>query len=396
MSGERELWLWLAASGITPLQFASLMNEYGSVEGIGRAFHGYSVRQDASPISLAAMRRLREAAAPSAMNELESAMKRNEMQLVTREDEGFPPLLRYLDEHAPIALFVRGQTDLRCPRTFAIVGTRTCTRYGEQATAHIAAQLAAEGVTVVSGMARGIDTAAHMGCLSAHGRTIAVLGCGADIAYPAENRQLIQRVLDSGGSIVSEYAPGVPPISRNFPVRNRIVSGMCSGVLLIEASARSGAMITVRLALEQGREVYALPGPVTSPTSEMPLALVREGCQIAANATDILRTIRWLGESEELAPSPPVRTAPKPDAPSAKRPVRQPESAAALGAGPDWSALSAPQRKVAEALSTGGLAFSEILVRTGLPAAELNSHLTMLELQGIIVQFPGRIYALDK
>jgi len=222
-----------------------------------------------------------------------------------------------------------------------------------------------------------------------------VLGCGADVAYPSENADLVRRILDEGGAVVSEYAPGTPPLAGHFPVRNRIVSGMCSGMLIIEASARSGAMITVRHALAQGREVYALPGPVDSPASEMPLILLREGGQMATNAEDILQTIRWIHDD----PSPALEARAINDRPYNRgetlvgaRIARPPE----LVQKQTLDGLEPGQRRVAEALREGELVFSEIVARTGFSAPELNSHLTMLELQGIIVQLPGRIFMLAR
>ena len=394
---QRALWLWLAASGITPKQFARLVEVCGDVEGIGKAFAGVSVREGVFPpaVSAAAVRKLREARRPAAMSALENAMERAGIRLVTREDGGYPPLLRHLDDDAPIALFVRGRAELQLPRAFAIVGTRRCTRYGMQSAQRIAAGLAAAGVAVVSGMARGVDTAAHLGCLSAGGCTVAVLGCGADVPYPSENAALLLRVLDEGGAILSEYPPGVPPLAGHFPVRNRIVSGMCSGMLIVEASPRSGAMITVRHALAQGREVYALPGPVDSPASEMPLTLLREGGQMATSAEDILQTIRWIYGD----PSPALEARAIDDRPYDRggtlvgaRNARPP----GLVQKQTLDGLEPAQRRVAEALLEGELVFSEIVARTGFCAPDLNSHLTMLELQGIIVQLPGRMFVLAR
>ncbi|MCL2810928.1 MAG: DNA-processing protein DprA [Clostridia bacterium] len=383
---QHDLWLWLAASGITPRQFARLMEVYGSVEGIDKALGGFSVREGALPVSATALRKLREARRPAAMNDVERAMKRADIRLVARDDAEYPPLLRHLDEDAPIALFVRGQAELRFPRAFAIVGTRRCTRYGALAAERIAAGLGAAGVAVVSGLARGVDTAAHLGCLSVGGSTVAVLGCGADIVYPRENEELLRRILDEGGAVVSEYAPGVQPLGRHFPVRNRIISGMCSGVLIVEASVRSGAKHTVDHAQAQGREVYALPGPVDTPTSEMPLILLRDGSQMATSAGDILESIRWLGDDGETCRGDYQSPAPLGRAID-NRPYDHDKTLAGL---------DPAQRQVAQALKESELTFSEIVACTGFSAPELNSYLTLLELHGIIIQLPGRIFALAR
>jgi DNA processing protein len=342
--------------------------------------------------------RLREAKRPAAMDALLRAMDRYGIRLVTRESPDYPPLLRFLED-APFALFVRGEGDLTSPRTFAMVGSRRCTRYGEQAAKRIAAGLAEAGVTVVSGMARGIDTASHEGCLAVGGRTWAVLGCGADIAYPPENEGLIARVIETGGAVITEYPPGMPPLAAHFPVRNRILSGLCSGMLIVEAGVRSGAMITVRCALAQGREVYALPGPVDSPVSEMPLTLLREGGQMATCAEDILGSLRWLGDGEgassemDAAPPPPSFANNRASGSMTSAAKANKASSEMDAAPPPPPPLPPGLLRVVEALRGEETGFSEIVARTGFSVPDVNSYLTMLELQGIIVQLPGRIYA---
>jgi DNA processing protein len=381
--GDGELWLWAAASGITPPQFGRLTEAYGDLPGIARAVGG---GERADPRLSAPFKRLRDAMRPAEMDALRAAMERYAVRLITREDAAYPPLLRVLEHDAPIALFVRGEADLARPRQFAIVGSRACSRYGAQITQRIAAGLASDGITVVSGMARGIDTSAHLGALSAGGCTVAVMGCGVDVAYPPENEQLIDRVIAEGGAAISEYAPGMPPQPWNFPVRNRILSGMCSGLLVAEATERSGAMITVRHALAQGREVYALPGPVDSPTSMMPLTLLREGGAMATSAEDIMQSMRWLEAACDLPMGKP------PGVPPRRGPAPRQVSMLA----PDLSVLAEEERRVVEAMRGEETVFAELVERTGLPVSELNSHLTMLELQGIIVQFPGRIFKLAR
>lgn len=363
----RTVWLYIAASGLTPRRFQKLLDDYGDVQGIAQAL------EDGSNMHPAARRMLLSARSPAAMEALQEAMRRHHIALVTRDDPGYPPLLRFLDD-APAALFVRGEADLSDARNFAIVGSRRCSRYGMEQAQRIAAGLAASGVTVVSGMARGIDTAAHSGCLSVKGRTVAVLGCGVDIAYPPENRALIDQVLAQGGSVVSEYPPGAKPLPGHFPVRNRLLSGMSSGVLVVEATPTSGAMITVRHALAQGRDVYALPGPVDSPGSEMPLELLREGGLMATRAEDILESLRWLTGA-----------------------VRASSAAGSdLQVSPVLSTLSVDEQRVTDCLRAGEQPFAELLARTGFSVPDLNSHLTMLELQEIIVQLPGRIYTMAR
>ena len=170
----------------------------------------------------------------------------------------------------------------------AIVGTRGASYYGLKAGRRLAGALAARGVTVVSGLARGIDTAAHQGALEMSGRTLAVLGCGLDVVYPPENRQLYQEI-PARGALVSEFPLGTPPDAKNFPIRNRIISGLALGVVVIEAGSNSGTGITVRYALDQGREVFAVPGPIDSPTSVGPHRLIQQGAKLVQDVEDIFQ-----------------------------------------------------------------------------------------------------------
>ena len=410
---ERRLWLALAAAGIAPAHFDRMLADFGSVPALVEA-----ARADAADMPPRLARAVLEAVRPAVLEPLEDAMRRRAIQLVTREDAQYPPLLRLIED-APLALFVRGIADMRHPRQFAIVGSRACTRYGAHMAQQIAGELATAGVVVVSGMARGVDTAANMGCVTQGKRSVAVLGCGVDVVYPPENRDQFALLLENGGALVSEYPPGAPPARYHFPRRNRIISGICSGMLLVEGSQRSGAMITVRCALEQGREVYALPGPADSPNSFMPLELLREGGQMAADAQDILRSIRWLKPPKQVATpdaqvgvSAETSTAPA-DAPSAAPRVRRltaeglptpprkprkraPKTAPAVpaveAAATPLPPLAPDEQHILDCLAQGEQPFSALQALTGLSVSQLNSHLTMLEIQEIIEQFPGRVY----
>jgi len=199
-------------------------------------------------------------------------------------DDEYPAQLREVPE-APECLYVRGALAREDALAVAVVGSRLATEYGVGVAEGLGAALAARGITVVSGLARGIDSAAHRGALRVGGRTIAVLGSGADVIYPPENRRLAARI-EGSGAVVSQFAPGTPPLAHHFPLRNRVIAGLSLGVVVVEAAERSGALITARLAAEFGREVMAVPGPVTSPAggtrggrhrgAPRPLARVRE------------------------------------------------------------------------------------------------------------------------
>jgi DNA processing protein len=205
---------------------------------------------------------------------------------------GHPSYPRLLAEISgrPSLLYVRGELAAADDTSVAIVGTRRATPYGRQAAERTAAELAQAGITVVSGLARGVDAAAHRAALEAGGRTIAVLGSGPDVIYPAEHRRLAEQILESG-AILSEFPPGAKPDAQNFPARNRIVSGMTLGTLIVEAPARSGALITASFAADQGREVFVLPGSIFAQTSEGTNALLRDGARLVRDGADILEDL---------------------------------------------------------------------------------------------------------
>jgi DNA processing protein len=206
--------------------------------------------------------------------------------VVVRSDPRYPALLREIFD-PPILLFARGRMELLQPFHFAIVGTRRPTPYGVAAAERLSADLARAGLTIVSGMARGIDTAAHKGALSAGGDTVAVLGCGVDVIYPSENRKLAAD-LSVKGLVLSEFAMGSTAFPQNFPIRNRIISGMSAGVLVVEGAQYSGSAITAKLALDQGREVFAVPGNITSKMSWGPNLLIKQGAKLVQDWNDVI------------------------------------------------------------------------------------------------------------
>ncbi|MBQ8086983.1 MAG: DNA-processing protein DprA [Clostridia bacterium] len=288
-------------------------------------------------------------------------LERADCIAVPRVSDRYPQRLSRIYD-PPATLYVRGRCPLDTERMLAIVGSRRCTRDGRRAAREIAAGLAREDVTVVSGMARGADTCAHEGALSANGRTIAVLGCGVDVVYPPENAELVDRLLDMGGALVSEYPPGTRPAPGHFPARNRIISGMTDGTLLIEGAKNSGAMITVRDAMEQDREVFAVPGSIFSPLSDMPNQLIVEGANPVLSHWEILEHFRW-----------------------AQRPAQTPSGIPPVQ-------LDDTEKQVVDPLLVQSLTFEELRAQTQLPAGRLNALLTVLELRGIVVKLPGGMY----
>jgi DNA processing protein len=274
-------------------------------------------------------------------------------RFLARSDPGFPQPLRAIHDPPP-GLFVRGdeETALLVRPAVAIVGSRACSAYGRQIARSLGRELAAAGLVVVSGLARGVDSEAHRGALEASGSTVAVLGCGIDRDYPAANRELARQVAATG-LIVSEYAPGVEPAPWRFPARNRIVAGLCAATVVVEARERSGALITADFALEEGREVFAVPGEITSALSAGSNALLRLGATPLTCAEDVL---------ESFGLAAPER--------------RDPE-------------LGSTATRVLERVREGAAAADEIARATGLGAGQLAATLTELELAGAVTQEEG-------
>ena len=359
-----QYWIWLSSvESIGAKKFYQLLSVYEDARAVWDALGGVLVppelRDMLGPVSLNA---LRDARSEAYFYRLFDRLERSGIRAVTRLSEDYPGALTTIYDPPP-TLYVRGECPLNGERMFAVVGSRRSTRDGQRAAREIAEGLARADVTVVSGMARGIDSYAHEGAMAGRGRTVAVLGCGVDVCYPPENDELMGRILDSGGAVVSEYVPGTPPLAGHFPQRNRIISGLSKGTLLVEGAKKSGAMITVNCALEQGRDVFAVPGSIYSPLSATPNRMIVDGAIPVISPWEILEHYRWASRPEV----------------SDRNPHREIQ-------------LDADEQKLVEPLREQELSFEELTQITGFNAAKLNSHLTMLELRGIIVKVPGGMY----
>lgn len=294
-------------------------------------------------------------------NRLKNFCEANGVKILTPQDEAYPHSLRLISE-PPQVLYVKGcLPDLR--GSIGIVGSRAASGYGLKAAETFATDLAAAGVVIVSGGAKGIDTAAHRGALDAGGTTVAVLGCGIDIAYPAANKALFEEI-STRGALVTEFAPGTPPLAYNFPSRNRIINGMTYGILVAEAAKKSGAMITAEYAMEEGHEVYCVPGSIFLPTSIGCHSLIKSGAQLVDSPEDILAALKL-----------------------ARRPRQT-----ALFAGEDD--LNPSARALLKVLSFEPLSLEEILERSGLALAEAGMGLLDLEMRGKVAQTAARSYYL--
>lgn len=303
-------------------------------------------------------------------------LAKKKMALVLREDAQYPPLLRQI-AHPPHLLYVYGETDLTDRFPVAVVGTRRASAYGLTHTREIAAELAQTGVCVVSGLALGIDAAAHTGALDGGGRTVAVLGSALDKPYPQENEPLMRRILESGGSVVSEYAPGTPPSRYSFLQRNRIIAGMCLGTLVTEGPRRSGALNTATRTLENGREVFALPGNVDSPGAQLPNMLISEGARLVTGAADILSAL--VIEPKGAPKAAQAAVAPM-EAPAEKKPHIP-------------GGLDETQRAICAALLAGEADFDALCAVSGLESDELGALLIEMEMDGLVTPLAGTRYA---
>ena len=217
-------------------------------------------------------------------------MQKNNIEIINIYDKYYPDKLKVIYD-PPIVIYVKGNKNILNEKSLAIVGCRLCTKYGEIVSTKLAYDLALNNINVVSGLARGIDSFAHKGCLKAKRKTIAVVGCGLDTVYPKENKTLFDSIISNGGAIVSEYIIGTKPLARNFPRRNRIISGMSDGVIVIEAREKSGTLITVDFALEQGKVVYAIPGRIDEINAYGTNNLIKQGAKIVTSLEDILEDL---------------------------------------------------------------------------------------------------------
>jgi len=288
-------------------------------------------------------------------------LKDTGIRLISIEDDEYPDMLRNIHE-PPQILHARGTIKLNEYKAIAVVGARKATRYGTDMAKQIAYELALRNVSVVSGMARGVDTFAHKGALEARGTTIAVMGCGIDIAYPPENKELIEKV-SKQGIVVSEYLLGAEPVPGHFPARNRIISGLSMGVVVIEAGEKSGSLITADLALEQGREVFAVPGNADSSSSKGTNTLIKQGAKLVTSVEDIL---------EEFFELKNVK-------------IKSKENQELKG-------LNTDEKNIIDKLDSGSVHIDVLSRATGYSVQKINTTLMMLELRGIVRQLPGKFF----
>ena len=281
-------------------------------------------------------------------------------QVLTQQSPEYPKLLREI-HNPPIVLYVWGKLTPRDDHAVGVVGSRKASHYGLECAKKLSYQLAYAGMTVASGLARGIDTAAHQGALAAKGRTVAVLGSGLNQLYPAENLQLAEKITESG-AVMTEFSMDVTADTQTFPMRNRIVSGMSSALLVVEAGLSSGALITSSQAIDQGRSVYAVPGPINRPTSAGSNRLIQQGAKLVMSAGDILDDMQ----------------------------VLFPENPRPMAETPRLDALNDEEKEVYGSIGDSETAIDEIITKSGLPTSKVSSTLLTLEMKRLVKQLPGQ------
>src|SRR5258708_9107917 len=363
---------WLAL-GLTPglasRLSARVLRQFGSPEGVFRASRaGLEACRLPSETAEAVLKRK---AFPRAEKELTAVGKIAGCSLLNWTEPEYPQTLLQIYD-PPVLLYVRGDPQVLNLPSLSIVGTRKPTLYGTQMARRLGRQLAARGLVIVHGLARGIDAIAHQGAMDAHGRAIGVLGTGIDVCYPKENKKLYEKVLERG-AIISEFPLRTHPAPENFPIRNRIVAGLPLGAVVVEGAQYSGSLITARLAMEFGREVFGVPGNVTQPVSFAPNQLIKQGAKLVTCAEDVI---------EELPT--PVRAA----LVQAEQPEAEQRNLLAA------ASLNSSEKKIYDLLSTDEAKhIDEIVESSGLNSSEVLATLFDLEMKGIIRQTPGKQFS---
>ena len=332
--------------------------------------------------------RLTEAAAASLPPRFAERALASRVTVLTFQDPAYPTALLPLSDSPPM-LFVRGELLPDDRFAFAIVGSRRATAYGREQAERFARAFAESGLAVVSGGAAGIDTAAHHGALTAGGRTISVLGCGVDIAYPAENRALFDRIASGGGAVISEFGLGTRPEPWRFPTRNRIIAGMARATVLIETPENSGALGTARNAADYGRDVWAVPGPVDTGRSRGGHQLLQDGALLADRPEDILNALGLtVGKAAELRPTPPR---PDPSEPL-QTPPATPDAAPATRESAPLPPLSDEEARLLPHFDLSARLLDEAAGLAGLSASQATVAATLLEMKGLVRRQPGNLF----
>jgi DNA processing protein len=359
---EKTYWVGFnLVKGIGPTRLRLLLDAFGDV---ATAWKASSVDLEEAGLGQKLIKSLIEMRQGGELDRVVTIIEKYHIEVLTWNDPGYPRRLKEIEQSPPV-LYVLGKFSEDDQWAVAVVGTRKVSAYGRQVTQEIVGYLAQNGVTIISGLARGIDGIAHQAALDAGGRTIAVLGNGLDYIYPPEHRRLAIEILDNG-ALVSDYPPGTAPESTNFPPRNRIISGLAQAVLVIEAGIKSGALITAAFAAEQGRHVFAVPGTIYAPQSKGTNLLIREGAHILLNGLDVLELLNLANVHEQRTARTVLPT-------------------------------NATEARLFEILSRESMHIDEIRNLAELPIETISGTLTLMELKGMVRQVgPMRYMAINE
>ncbi len=383
-----DYWLWLSLKkGIAPDKLVAVLEQFSSPEEI------YNMNE--KQLKKAGLtRKMARHLSDKDLSEVEAIKERCKevgIRILTLDSPYYPQKLKEIPD-PPCVLYVRSRERINLNDKICIgmVGNRKMSEYGRFAATEIAADLAKAGIVVVSGMARGIDGASHSGALSLGGVTVAVLGCGADIVYPPEHDKMMRAIIETG-MVITEYPPGAPPISSHFPLRNRIISGLCDGVVVVEAPKKSGSLITADYALKQNRDVFAVPGDITKRRSLGCNKLIHQGAILVNSAEDVLReyeicyinTLKQCINNSEGEKEKSENESPKP-----LQNLTGYEN-------PRYNGLSESEKAVIKKLSFHPVSFEQLISETNLSADELSTALMMLEIGGFIKTLPGKHFVLN-
>lgn len=360
---------WIAYASMNPDVLETLLDQYGTYEDV---YNDFVETQGASMLHFAnnqQMEILLRQSKREEMHDMLLTLQRHAIHIIAKEDSVYPELLRHISDAPPLLFYQGNLQALQKMRYVTIVGSRKASFSGVDATRRIAKDLSRSGACIVSGLAVGIDAAAHAGCLAGGSPTIGVAACGLNVDYPAENTALKRRIVESGGILLSEAPPGALPLAWKFPIRNRILAGLSHATLMMEAHIKSGTMSTVHHALDQGREVYVYPHDPHSPAGRAAQSLLDDGAVCCTCAQDLLADIKWIRRSTRNASAAALR---EPELP--------------------FPTLTDAQARVYDLLNASEQSFDQLAAATGYDAQELSGALTMLQIFGLIRSLPGKLY----
>jgi len=360
---QEELKFWILLSktpSLGPIRCHKLLERFGSPKEIFSA--PLEELTKIPKIDEKTIRFIKEEVPYISLRQDYELIRKLKIKLIPFSASFYPANLRNIPD-PPFLLYERGELERSDENSVAIVGTRKATNYGKIVARKLARELAREGITVISGMARGIDTAAHEGALEEGGRTIAVLGCGVDVVYPPENDSLMREIIEKG-AVISEFPLGEKPLAQNFPRRNRIISGLSRGVLVVEAPSKSGALTTADFALEQGREVFAVPGSITNPYCRGSNKLIKEGAKMVEDVSDILEELGFYSIKKEKISSIDPQ-------------------------------ISFEEKIILNLLSSEPIHIDELIEKTQLSVPKVADILIRLQMKGMIRELPGKLFVKE-